>query len=60
MAVVLVEHDMHLVMRTCATVHVLDFGWVLAVGTAAEVRPTRRCWTPTSGHRGGDAARVDR
>jgi branched-chain amino acid transport system ATP-binding protein len=37
-AVVLVEHDVHLVMRTCARVHVLDFGRVLAVGTAAEVQ----------------------
>jgi branched-chain amino acid transport system ATP-binding protein len=37
-AVVLVEHDVHLVMRTCATVHVLDFGRVLAAGTAAEVQ----------------------
>jgi branched-chain amino acid transport system ATP-binding protein len=37
-AVVLVEHDVHLVMRTCARVHVLDFGRVLAAGTAAEVQ----------------------
>jgi branched-chain amino acid transport system ATP-binding protein len=38
LAVVLVEHDVHLVMRTCARVHVLDFGRVLAAGTAAEVQ----------------------
>ena len=37
-AVVLVEHDVHLVMRTCARVHVLDFGEVLAEGTPAEVQ----------------------
>ena len=37
-AVVLVEHDVHLVMRTCTKVHVLDFGRVLAAGTAAEVQ----------------------
>ncbi len=37
-AVVLVEHDVHLVMRTCSKVHVLDFGRVLAAGTAAEVQ----------------------
>ena len=37
-AVVLVEHDVHLVMRTCAKVQVLDFGRVLAAGTAAEVQ----------------------
>jgi branched-chain amino acid transport system ATP-binding protein len=37
-AVVLVEHDVQLVMRTCARVHVLDFGRVLAAGTPAEVQ----------------------
>jgi branched-chain amino acid transport system ATP-binding protein len=37
-AVVLVEHDVHLVMRTCARVHVLDFGRVLAEGSPAEVQ----------------------
>jgi branched-chain amino acid transport system ATP-binding protein len=36
--VVLVEHDVQLVMRTCNTVHVLDFGAVLAVGTPEEVQ----------------------
>jgi branched-chain amino acid transport system ATP-binding protein len=38
MAVVLVEHDVHLVMRVCATVHVLDFGRVIAVGTPQEIQ----------------------
>jgi branched-chain amino acid transport system ATP-binding protein len=37
-AVVLVEHDVKLVMRTCAQVNVLDFGRVLAAGTPAEVQ----------------------
>jgi branched-chain amino acid transport system ATP-binding protein len=37
-AVVLVEHDVQLVMRTCAQVHVLDFGRILAAGTPAEVQ----------------------
>ncbi|HLM64400.1 MAG TPA: ABC transporter ATP-binding protein [Acidimicrobiales bacterium] len=36
--VVLVEHDVHLVMRTCRCVHVLDFGSVLAVGTPEEIQ----------------------
>ncbi|HET9612321.1 MAG TPA: ABC transporter ATP-binding protein [Acidimicrobiales bacterium] len=40
-AVVLVEHDVHLVMRTCARVHVLDFGRVLASGTPAEIQADR-------------------
>ena len=37
-AVLLVEHDVELVMSTCAHVHVLDFGKLLAVGTPAEVQ----------------------
>jgi branched-chain amino acid transport system ATP-binding protein len=40
-AVVLVEHDVHLVMGTCHTVHVLDFGRVLAVGTPREIQGNR-------------------
>jgi branched-chain amino acid transport system ATP-binding protein len=38
LAVVLVEHDVHLVMRTCAVVHVLDFGQVLAGGTPEQIQ----------------------
>jgi branched-chain amino acid transport system ATP-binding protein len=37
-AVLLVEHDMSLVMDVCQVIHVLDFGSILAVGTADEVR----------------------
>jgi branched-chain amino acid transport system ATP-binding protein len=40
-AVLLVEHDVQLVMRTCSHVHVLDFGRVLARGTPAEVQADR-------------------
>jgi branched-chain amino acid transport system ATP-binding protein len=40
-AVVLVEHDVQLVMRTCARVHVLDFGHVLAAGTPSEIQANR-------------------
>lgn len=35
------EHDVQLVMRTCARVHVLDFGRVLASGTPAEIQADR-------------------
>ena len=37
-AVVLVEHDMHLVMQVCDLIHVLDFGRIIAVGTATEIQ----------------------
>jgi branched-chain amino acid transport system ATP-binding protein len=36
--VVLVEHDVQLVMDICQTVHVLDFGQIIAVGTPAEIQ----------------------
>ena len=38
MAVLLVEHDVGLVMEVSASVHVLDYGTLLSVGTPAEVR----------------------
>ncbi|MHB8463241.1 MAG: ABC transporter ATP-binding protein [Acidimicrobiales bacterium] len=38
MAILLVEHDVELVMRICDPVLVLDFGRVIAVGTAKEVQ----------------------
>jgi branched-chain amino acid transport system ATP-binding protein len=37
-AVVLVEHDTDLVLRVSGTVHVLDFGEIIASGTPEEVR----------------------
>jgi branched-chain amino acid transport system ATP-binding protein len=38
LGVLLVEHDVELVMRVCARIHVLDFGQVIAVGTPTEVQ----------------------
>ncbi len=38
LAVLLVEHDVELVMRACRTIHVLDFGEILTVGTPRQVR----------------------
>jgi branched-chain amino acid transport system ATP-binding protein len=37
-AVVLVEHDTDLVLRICNTVHVLDFGQIIASGPPEQVR----------------------
>ncbi|MDP1806854.1 MAG: ABC transporter ATP-binding protein, partial [Acidimicrobiales bacterium] len=38
MAILLVEHDVQLVMRVCERIHVLDFGAILASGTATEIQ----------------------
>jgi branched-chain amino acid transport system ATP-binding protein len=38
MAILLVEHDVHLVMRVCADIYVLDFGAILAQGSPAEIQ----------------------
>jgi branched-chain amino acid transport system ATP-binding protein len=57
-AVVLVEHDVQLVMRTCKVVHVLDFGKMLAVGTPAEVQANQAvldAYLGASGAIGGGA-----
>jgi branched-chain amino acid transport system ATP-binding protein len=38
LGICLVEHDMSLVMEVCATIHVLEFGRLIASGTGEEVR----------------------
>ena len=37
-AVLLVEHDVHLVMEVCDHIHVLDFGRIIAAGDAQKIR----------------------
>ena len=41
-AILLVEHDVQLVMKVCALIHVLDFGAILAVGTPEEIQKDER------------------
>ncbi|HYZ92110.1 MAG TPA: ABC transporter ATP-binding protein [Actinomycetota bacterium] len=38
LGVLLVEHDVEFVMGVCKRIHVLDFGRILAVGTAREIQ----------------------
>jgi branched-chain amino acid transport system ATP-binding protein len=38
LAICLVEHDVALVMGVCDTIHVLDYGRIIAVGPAGQVR----------------------
>ena len=38
MAILLVEHDVELVMRICEEIYVLDFGRMIAQGSAADVQ----------------------
>jgi len=40
-AIVLVDHDMHLVLGLCDEIHVLDFGRQIAGGTPDEIRGNR-------------------
>jgi branched-chain amino acid transport system ATP-binding protein len=37
-AICLVEHDMSLVMQVCSTIHVLDYGQIIAVGSPEQER----------------------
>lgn len=55
MAILLVEHDVPLVMAACSTVHVLDFGRMIAVGTPDEVQRDERVLAAYLGTKKGAA-----
>jgi branched-chain amino acid transport system ATP-binding protein len=48
--VILVEHDMKLVMSLCSTIHVLDFGSVLASGDPSSIQANPRVVEAYLGH----------
>jgi branched-chain amino acid transport system ATP-binding protein len=42
LAILLVEHDIDLVMQVCDRIHVLEFGQIIANGTAKQIRNDKR------------------
>jgi branched-chain amino acid transport system ATP-binding protein len=49
-SIVLVEHDTDLVLRICSTVHVLDFGQVIATGPPDDIRQNAAVQEAYLGH----------
>jgi branched-chain amino acid transport system ATP-binding protein len=57
-AILMVEHDMDLVMGVCHLIHVLEFGKVIATGSAAEIRGNRAVQAAYLGFADSDAHSV--
>jgi branched-chain amino acid transport system permease protein len=58
-SMVIVEHDLSVVSRLAELVYVLDFGELIASGTAEGVAANERVRTSYLGHEGVDAAKGD-
>ena len=59
MAVLLVEHDVGLVMDVCTSIHVIDYGALVAVGTPAEIRSNQAVLDAYLGDGTARIARID-
>jgi branched-chain amino acid transport system permease protein len=59
LSMVIVEHDLSVVSRLAQLVYVLDFGELIASGTAEDVAANERVRTSYLGHEGVDASKGD-
>jgi len=57
--ILMVEHDMDLVMSVCDSIHVLDFGEVIASGSPADIRASERVQRAYLGYSDVDADAVE-